>query len=53
MLQAGDTLVLNDTRVLPARLAGAKTDTGARAELLLLKQLSGTGGRRWLSQANV
>ncbi len=44
MLQAGDTLVLNDTRVLPARLVGAKTDTGARAELLLLKQLTGD---RW------
>ena len=43
-MQAGDTLVLNDTRVLPARLVGAKTDTGARAELLLLKQLTGD---RW------
>lgn len=38
-LQAGDVLVLNDTRVLPARLLGAKPDTGAKAELLLLKQL--------------
>lgn len=44
MLQAGDTLVLNDTRVMPARLVGAKADTGARAELLLLKQLTGD---RW------
>jgi len=40
-LRAGDTLVLNDTRVLPARLHGVKPDTGARVELLLLKQLEG------------
>ncbi|MDF2961695.1 MAG: S-adenosylmethionine:tRNA ribosyltransferase-isomerase [Paenibacillus sp.] len=38
-LQAGDVLVLNDTRVLPARLFGVKADTGAKAEVLLLKQL--------------
>jgi S-adenosylmethionine:tRNA ribosyltransferase-isomerase len=31
--------VLNNTRVLPARLLGRKLDTGARIELLLLKQL--------------
>ena len=37
-LQAGDCLVLNDTRVLPARLMGVKEDTGANIELLLLKQ---------------
>ena len=43
-LRAGDTLVLNDTRVLPARLIGVKPDTGARVELLLLKQLE---GGRW------
>ncbi|MCM3746689.1 tRNA preQ1(34) S-adenosylmethionine ribosyltransferase-isomerase QueA [Paenibacillus pasadenensis] len=40
-LKAGDTLVVNDTRVLPARLLGVKEDTGAKAELLLLKQLQG------------
>lgn len=39
MLEAGDTLILNDTRVMPARLLGVKADTGAKAELLLLKQL--------------
>ncbi|RKD23921.1 tRNA preQ1(34) S-adenosylmethionine ribosyltransferase-isomerase QueA [Ammoniphilus oxalaticus] len=39
-LQAGDLLVLNDTRVLPARLFGVKQDTGAKVELLLLKQLA-------------
>lgn len=43
-LQAGDLLVLNDTRVIPARLFGVKPDTGAKAELLLLKQLEGD---RW------
>ena len=39
-LQAGDCLILNDTRVLPARLMGVKEDTGANIELLLLKQTS-------------
>lgn len=38
-LHAGDVLVLNDTKVLPARLYGVKEDTGAKIELLLLKQL--------------
>lgn len=37
-LQAGDCLVLNDTRVLPARLMGVKEETGAHIEVLLLKQ---------------
>lgn len=40
-LKAGDCLVLNDTRVLPARLFGEKTGTGAKIEVLLLKQLEG------------
>ncbi len=35
----GDCLVLNDTRVLPARLFGTKDKTGAKVELLLLKQI--------------
>ncbi|KQY82523.1 MULTISPECIES: tRNA preQ1(34) S-adenosylmethionine ribosyltransferase-isomerase QueA [Paenibacillus] len=43
-LQPGDTLVLNDTRVLPARLFGTKEDTGAKAEVLLLKNVEGD---RW------
>jgi len=38
-LQEGDCLVLNDTRVLPARLYGVKEETGAKVEVLLLKQL--------------
>lgn len=37
-LKKGDCLVLNDTRVLPARLFGQKTDTGAKVEILLLKE---------------
>ena len=36
-LEAGDMLVLNDTRVLPARLMGVKEETGAMIEVLLLK----------------
>ena len=40
-LNAGDCLVLNDTRVLPARLFGVKEDTGAKVEFLLLKQEEG------------
>lgn len=43
-LQAGDCLVLNDTKVLPARLYGTKEDTGAKVELLLLKDL---GNSTW------
>ncbi|MCD7739119.1 MAG: tRNA preQ1(34) S-adenosylmethionine ribosyltransferase-isomerase QueA [Lachnospiraceae bacterium] len=38
MLLPGDCLVLNDTKVIPARLYGNKTDTGAAIELLLLKR---------------
>ena len=40
-LKPGDCLVLNDTKVLPARLHGEKKDTGAHIELLLLKQIKG------------
>ena len=36
-LNPGDTLVLNDTKVLPARLIGEKTNTKAVIEVLLLK----------------
>ncbi|MGG4439171.1 tRNA preQ1(34) S-adenosylmethionine ribosyltransferase-isomerase QueA [Brevibacillus fortis] len=43
-LQAGDVLVMNDSRVLPARLIGEKADTGAKIEILLLKSL---GDDRW------
>ncbi|WP_034550824.1 tRNA preQ1(34) S-adenosylmethionine ribosyltransferase-isomerase QueA [Carnobacterium funditum] len=36
-LEAGDALVMNDTRVLPARLHGVKPETGGHLEVLLLK----------------
>ncbi|WP_163582295.1 tRNA preQ1(34) S-adenosylmethionine ribosyltransferase-isomerase QueA [Gracilibacillus saliphilus] len=40
-LKPGDCLVLNNTKVLPARLYGVKEDTGAKVEVLLLTQLEG------------
>ncbi len=40
-LNKGDTLVLNDTKVIPARLIGEKTDTKAVIEILLLKNIEG------------
>ncbi len=39
-LKEGDTLILNNTRVLPARIFGKRTDTGAVVEFVLLKQKS-------------
>ena len=41
LLQAGDLLVINNSKVLPARLIGHKEPTGAVCELLLLRQVSG------------
>ena len=38
-LHSGDTLVLNDTKVMPARLIGTKEETGAVIEILLLKDM--------------
>lgn len=43
-LEKGDVLVLNDTKVIPARLIGVKEETGAVIELLLLQDL---GGDTW------
>ncbi len=43
-LDPRDCLVVNDTRVLPARLLGRKEETGGRVEILLLREL---GGGRW------
>lgn len=40
-LQPGDALVMNNTRVLPARLHGEKPDTHGHVELLLLKNIEG------------
>ena len=36
-LTPNDVLVLNDTRVIPARIIGTKKNTGAKIELLILK----------------
>ncbi|WP_316608698.1 tRNA preQ1(34) S-adenosylmethionine ribosyltransferase-isomerase QueA [uncultured Ruminococcus sp.] len=43
-LNKGDTLIVNDSRVIPARIYGYKEDTGAKIEFLLLRQLD---GKRW------
>ena len=43
-LKAGDVLVLNDTKVIPARLYGTKEGTGAVIEILMLKDL---GNNHW------
>jgi len=43
-LVPGDVLVLNDTKVIPARLIGVKEETGAVIEILLLKDL---GNNKW------
>lgn len=40
-LNKGDTLVLNNTRVMPARLIGEKENTGGKIEFLLLKRIEG------------
>ena len=51
-IHPGDVLVLNDTRVMPARLHATKAETGGAVEVLLLRQLDETrwqalvGGRR-------
>lgn len=37
--ETGDTLVLNDTRVMPARLFGLKEETGAKVEMLMLTRI--------------
>lgn len=37
--ETGDTLVLNDTRVMPARLFGLKEETGAKVEMLMLNRI--------------
>ena len=37
-LRPGDCLILNDTRVIPARIYGVKEETGAVVEFLLLTQ---------------
>lgn len=39
--EPGDTLVLNDTKVMPARLFGVKTETNAKVEMLMLTNIEG------------
>ena len=48
-LRAGDALVLNETRVFPARLRGRKRDTGGCAEFLLVRKEAGADV--WLAMA--
>ena len=40
-LQAGDLLILNETKVIPARLKGVKVGTGGKVEIFLLSQVRG------------
>ena len=54
-LNEGDCLILNNSKVLPARLFGEKEGTGAKSEFLLIKRQEGdrwetmvrTGKRQW------
>ncbi len=39
LLQKGDVLVINNTKVIPARLLGVRSDTGSAIELLLLRRI--------------
>ncbi len=51
LLQAGDTLVINDTTVIPARLRGEKAHSGGKVEVLLVRQLPEVP-RRWVVLMN-
>ncbi len=42
-LRAGDVLVFNDSRVIPARLNGKKIDSGGKVEILLLRRANNSG----------
>ena len=44
LLQPGDLLVVNETRVLPARLHGFRSDTGGRVEIFLLEPVAEPAG---------
>jgi S-adenosylmethionine:tRNA ribosyltransferase-isomerase len=46
LLLPGDLMVLNDTRVIPARVRGTKTGTGGRVEVLFIEE---TAPKRWLA----
>ena len=48
LLAPGDLLVVNDTRVFPARLLGRRDPSGGAAEVLLLERVDDArAGRRW------
>src|SRR5687768_10177213 len=51
LLQPGDLLVLNDTRVFPARLLGVRVPSGGAVECLLVRRVvdhaSGDGSETW------
>lgn len=49
----GDLLIVNETRVLPARLLGKKRDTGGNAELLLLKKIKTVNNKEEIWEALV
>ncbi|HZW90560.1 MAG TPA: tRNA preQ1(34) S-adenosylmethionine ribosyltransferase-isomerase QueA, partial [Myxococcaceae bacterium] len=51
LLRPGDLLVLNDTRVIPARLVGRKQGSGGRVELLLVRPDADVDASRALSGA--
>ena len=46
-LKAGDALVVNNTRVFPARLVGRRQPTGGRVELLLVRRRGEFEGETW------
>ena len=50
-LDPGDLLVLNDTKVFPARLRGAK-ESGGKVEVLLLERFPGNGRSFWLAMVD-
>lgn len=51
LLREGDLLVVNDARVIPARLIGKKVPTGGRAELLVVRPSAHTAADRALADA--
>lgn len=46
-LHCGDLLVVNDTRVFPARIFGTRTDTGGKAELLFIEEIERSNTSIW------
>lgn len=49
-LRPGDLLVANETRVMPARLLGAKRGTGGQAEVFLLREVKGAKAAEYLDE---